>query len=481
MARGEIARLYHELSSARSALDWRAPPEHPLVLKGFEADVLERFPAPCKIYPAGLPAVELPRGWRSGSGSATAVLAGRCGSVPRAPDIAGLARLLHLSAGVVRTIERPDGRYFRFRASGSAGGLFPLEVYVAAREVDGLADAVYWFDPLGHALVKVGPSPHGGATSLVVTGVPWRTGWRYAERGLRHLYWDAGAMLANAMAVAEDAGLAPRLRTVFPDGLVSWLVGADGVNEFPLAVVSLGDREPAIGPEGEAAAGAVDRVPAREFPLITHSQHAGDGGRLGPPRPVGAPLSGEPPQSAGLDQVILARISTRRMDPSRPVPHRLLRWCMAAALRGCRVPHFIAVHNVEDLNPGLYRWPSLDAPIRAGDLRDELLHVCIEQPLGRDAAFVVIAAADMSQLDDRGYREAQLEAGLVDGRLHLAAAALGAGASGISFLDSEIPRLLGEPLAALLFTCVGYPAYRHRAGGAPGAPTKMRPLRPPKQ
>lgn len=35
---------------------------------------------------------------------------------------------------------------------------------------------------------------------------------------------------------------------------------------------------------------------------------------------------------------------------------------------------------------------------------------------------------------------------------------------------------LGEPLAGLLLTCVGVPGCRHRPGGMPGAPTRMRPL-----
>lgn len=476
MARGDVARLYHELSSYESVTEWRAPGWHPLVVKDFETDVLESFPAPCKSYPAQLPRVELPRSWRSDDRSATAVLAGLRGVGQRAPDLSGLARLLHLSAGVVRTIERSDGRFFRFRASGSAGGLFPLELYVAARGVADLADAVYWFDPLNHALVMVGPPPRGDATSLVVTGIPWRTGWRYAERGLRHLYWDAGAMLANTLAVAEDAALAPRLRTVFPDAALTRLVGADGVHEFPLAIVTLGDGEPAIFTGREGAIGAVDRRAPTEFPLITYTQRAGDGERLGAPRPAGAPLSGDPPPSAGLDEVILRRISTRIVDRSRPVSREVLEWSLSASLRGCQVPHFLAVHAVQDLEPGLYRWPALDAPHRHGDLREQLFHVCFDQPLGRDASFVVIAAVDLNQFDDRGYREAQLEAGLVDGRLHLGASALGIGASGMTFIDSEIPRLLDEPLAGLLLTCVGVPAYRHRPGGMPGAPTEMRPL-----
>jgi SagB-type dehydrogenase family enzyme len=476
MARGDVVRLFHQLTSCRSVSDWRAPVEHPLVLRNFEIDVLETFPAPCKTYPAGLPTVKLPRSWRSGNGSATVVLGGRSTPPPGALDLAQLARLLHLSAGVVRTAERTDGRYFRFRASGSAGGLFPLELYVAAHGVDGLPDGVHWFDPLDHALVQVAPAPVGEATTLVVTGIPWRTGWRYAERGFRHLYWDAGAMLANTVALADDAGLDPRLRLVFPDDAVTRLVGADGVQEFPVAILTFGGGEPAIRPRGEAVMGAVDRRAPREFPLVTEAQHAGDGERLDVARPAGAPLSGDPPASAGLEEVILRRISTRIMDPSRSAGRAPLEWSLAASLRGCRLPHFLAVHAVEGLEPGLYRWPELDAPIRRGDLRDELFHVCLDQDLGRDASAVVIAAVDLDQLGDRDYREAQLEAGLVDGRLHLAASALGIGASGMSFNDLEIPRLVGEALAGLLLTCIGVPTYRHRPGGPPGAPTKMRPL-----
>ena len=134
------------------------------------------------------------------------------------------------------------------------------------------------------------------------------------------------------------------------------------------------------------------------------------------------------------------------------------------------MPHFVAVHGVDGLTPGLYKDGH---PIRTGNLRDELLWVTWDQDLGRDAAFVVIGATDIATLDDRGYREAQLQAGIVEGRLHVAAYALGIGASGMTFLDSEIQTLLGEPLEALLFTCVGVPSYRAKGGGRPGEPVKV--------
>ena len=111
-------------------------------------------------------------------------------------------------------------------------------------------------------------------------------------------------------------------------------------------------------------------------------------------------------------------------------------------------------------------------------MREELYRACLEQDLGRDAAFVVIGAIDVGSIDDRAYREAQLAAGLVEGRLHLLAYALGASASGMTFDDTMVPDLVGEPLDTLLFTCVGVPEYASTSGGPPGSPTDIRLITP---
>ena len=143
MAPGDVSRLYHRLTSYGPDRNWPPadPPEHPLLLRDFQTRELATFTAPCKSYEPGLPTTELAKTWPAPAATATEVLAGH--AEPAEPE---LARILFLSAGVVRTSERADGRFYHFRAAGSAGGRFPLEVYVADDT------GVHWYDPINHAL-----------------------------------------------------------------------------------------------------------------------------------------------------------------------------------------------------------------------------------------------------------------------------------------------------------------------------------------
>ena len=133
------------------------------------------------------------------------------------------------------------------------------------------------------------------------------------------------------------------------------------------------------------------------------------------------------------------------------------------------MPHFVAVHAVDGVEPGLYRWPDLAAPLAAATCATSCSASAATRTSGATPPSSSSAPPTSSALDDRGYREAQLDAGIVEGRLHLAAYALGH-----RRLGDDVPRLrdrrrsLGEPLAGLLFTCVGVPTYRSRPGGAPG-------------
>ena len=52
------------------------------------------------------------------------------------------------------------------------------------------------------------------------------------------------------------------------------------------------------------------------------------------------------------------------MDASRSIGGDAFAWSLGAALRGLDVPHYLAVHAVDGVVPGLYRWPDLGRPVR---------------------------------------------------------------------------------------------------------------------
>jgi nitroreductase len=482
MADGDMARLFHRLTSLEpihAGTGWpvRDAVDDPWIVTSFEPSDRALEPPLVKEFPAGLPVIALPRELPAPEGSTLGMLGGQAVGAA-ALDLGQLSRLLHLSAGIVRTEDRSGGRIIPFRAAGSAGGRFPLEVYAVVPEgVDELPPGVHAYRPVEHALLQVGPPPTGAPPALVVTGVPWRTGWRYRERGYRHIFWDAGTVLSQQLVLAASAGLPARLYTEFPDLELRDLVGADGSAEFPVAVLALGDGPPGWTPGERGEQGSVGES-AVEFPLVTATHRAGNSTRWGEPWTPGDTVRDPLPDSPAVNEVIYRRGSTRLMDPSRGVPREVLATALAVALRGIDLPHFVAVHDVAGVAPGLYRWPDLSQPVHGGNLRAELRRIASEQGLAGDAAFVVITAADITSASDRRYRDLQLAAGIVAGRLHLAAYALGYGASGMSFLDSEIPGLLQEDLAAMLFTCVGVPEYTNKPGGPPGEPVHVRQVLP---
>jgi SagB-type dehydrogenase family enzyme len=447
-------------------------------------------------------------------------------------DPAVLARLLYFSGGVTRFAQEGQRRSW-FRASASAGNLHPLELYAACGAVSGVDRGLYHVDLDSFCLARVRPidvRAHlahavgdrlltGSAAVIVITGIPWRTTWKYAERGWRHVFWDAGSLLANLLAVAAAHGVPAHLMFGFMDREVSHILGIDGTTECPVAVVAVG--EPA-GERGTAAEPAepsdldelrleVDPLSPHplEFPLVTDAQQATNldaaealaGWRqacredhdrwLGPaaPRSIDVPDHGESLWEP-IETLILRRGSTRLMA-RRTVPPVALAWVLSAATRPVPadaisaghtlLTHELAIHGVEGHAPGLYEWVAGRLGRRRGgsedQVRDLATYLCLGQPLGGDSAYTVFESADLDAILDtfgpRGYRAAHLEAGIVNGRLLLAAHALGHGATGLTFFDDEIRAAFATRASCLLVTAVGVPSYRPTPGGPPGHPREL--------
>jgi SagB-type dehydrogenase family enzyme len=478
-----------------------------------ESHVLDwaNHPFPFKIYP-DLEPLPLPRTLPDSSVPAIQALSGQVLAPAAALDLAGLARLLFFSAGVTRILHG-----VLFRAAPSAGALYPTELYAVCGPLADLPAGVYHFEPAEFALRRLRdgdvrahlaaaaaePAVAGLPLCLVLTGIPWRTTWKYRERGYRHLFWDAGAIVANLLAVAAAGGWDVRVLLGFVDQEVAGLLGLGEPEEYPLGLVTV--AAPAVAqasgiPQLEPISPRtrpLSRAP-RSYPLGAAAQRAGElpsaealsvwrnqAHRLHAQPATRSLAAGEAGQAHAatdtIEAVILRRGSTRRFA-RQPIPRGALGWAMAAATRpvpsdfvppqATLLEHFLAVHAVQGLPPGAYRWSQGEFQLlRGGAERGRTRSLCLGQDLGGDAAATIFHCAQLEPilqaLGARGYRAAQLEGGVAAERLQLAAFALGVGATGLTFLDDEVSAFLGTRAAPMLTVAVGVPAYRARPGKRP--------------
>jgi hypothetical protein len=126
------------------------------------------------------------------------------------------------------------------------------------------------------------------------------------------------------------------------------------------------------------------------------------------------------------------------------------------------------VNAVAGIAPGAYYYSRTRRALellKAGDLRGNAGYLSLEQPLGADCSVLICYMGDFDRLlgaiGNRGYRAAQLEAGLHGGRAYLAAYALNRGATGLTFYDDDTVEFFSPHAAGkipLLMVALGVPA-----------------------
>lgn len=162
--------------------------------------------------------------------------------------LAEVSQLLWAAQGIT---VRPDGR--KGRTVPSAGALYPLEVYLTVRNVDGLEPGVYHFIPEGHKLRKVFGGDVHTELSAAALGQPWavqapiniviaaiyeRTTVRYGDRGIRYVHMEVGHVGQNISLQAISLNLGTVVGA-FDDDRVHEIIRM-AENEAPLYIMPVG-------------------------------------------------------------------------------------------------------------------------------------------------------------------------------------------------------------------------------------------------
>lgn len=448
------------------------------------------------------------------------------------------ARLSHFLInvyGLTAQLNAIDGRVFYLRAAPSAGGLYPAELYLVSRGNHLLPAGLYnyqarthglwryWDDHIWQSLQEAcfwHPALEATQLALVVTGVFYRSAWRYQDRAYRRICLDTGHLLGNLELAGSLVDFRPHLIGGFADHALNQLLYLDDSSESPFAVAALADllqvdqNLPRLTTT-QPTVQQTDFPPLADGELLPYIHQAtclaSEANVRWQSRPTR--LADQPRPNAeavpddkynfpfclkvstntspidwdtrlqGLEKTILRRRSTREfsganltLDELNTVldftyqPHHYVDQGLDSDpdyFDLSLIETFIAVSGIDGLDAGCYYYAPHAQEIRQirfKNFRQELGYLCLGQALGHDAAAVIFHTADLetaiARHGDRGYRYLHLDAGHLGQRINLAAVRLGLGVSGIGgFFDDQVNDVLGIPEdeAVLYITTLGRP------------------------
>ncbi len=478
----------------------------------------ENKPLLFKIYPT-LEVNRLPKDFRQTGVAALSAIASTkiAAKGKKLPTLDDIAQLLFFSAGVTRSKKFPGGETF-FRAAACTGALYEIELYLVCQDLPDLAAGVYHFGTAEFGLrqLRAGdfrrlvveatanePAVAKAPLLLVCTGTYWRNAWKYRSRTYRHFGWDNGTLLANALAMSTALGFPSRLLLGFVDQQINALLDVDTRKEVAFSIMAVGHTSKRPPKEAVCEPLSLPLVPysrqevdypamrqmheastllSKEEVAVWRKQKFGNRPALGSKGAL-IPLNSIPDAqlpSETIEQVIQRRGSTRKFA-RKSITFANLSTLLDRATRGIPADFleprgsplndlYLIVHSVEGFAPGAYffhRDKKALELLKEGDFRERAGYLGLEQELPADASVDIFFLADLYKISNafgnRGYRATQLEAGIIGGKLYLAAYAQKLGASGLTFYDDDVvnffsPHAKGK--SAIFLVCCG-----HSAGG----------------
>jgi SagB-type dehydrogenase family enzyme len=138
------------------------------------------------------------------------------------------------------------------RTAPSAGATYPLEIYLAVGEVEGLEPGIYHYSPSKNSLeiVKEKDVRNGltraalrqemieeAPVSIIIAADYGRTTDRYGQRGIRYVHMEVGHVGQNVSLQAIALGLGTVMIGAFEDQKVKEVLG---IEEEPLYIIPIG-------------------------------------------------------------------------------------------------------------------------------------------------------------------------------------------------------------------------------------------------
>ena len=171
-----------------------------------------------------------------------------------------LSQILWAAQGITLKIDTVPGVWVGqewlggVRTAPSAGALFPIELYIAAGNVENLGQGLYKYNALNHTLIKMvdgdqreevrkaalGQSAvKNGPACIIIAGNVGRTEYKYKSRAKQYVYIESGAVSQNIYLQCNTLGIGTVLIGAISEDPMKIALSMPDY-ETPIAVMPIG-------------------------------------------------------------------------------------------------------------------------------------------------------------------------------------------------------------------------------------------------
>lgn len=356
-----------------------------------------------------------------------------------------LHRFLILIGGLSAKKSYP-GVTYALRTNPSAGALYPVEVYVQIKNVEGFQNGIYHLSPSEQALVLLHPlsANEGVENFLHVRNVDgfcflfstlyYRSSWKYRDRAFRYCLHDSGHMMGALEASCQYYDKPYRFcYAIDKTGLNRWF--GFGSEEFFLSSGIVGIESPLSVVTPTLHLETCDGTRFFEANTLIEKTYVATSAIT--PHPQSQTPAFEMDKEAFL-KTIWKRRSAREFDSTRSITQndfdRIVTF-LAQPIPSdcdCSVDVYAVIHRVEGMWRGVWKE---GAYVKSGDFVVKSGYLCLEQAIGESGAVTFFLVGDESE----NYQALVQKAGIIGHRLYLISNYLGIGCSGIgAYYDEEV-------------------------------------------
>jgi SagB-type dehydrogenase family enzyme len=361
------------------------------------------------------------------------------------------------------TVEKvyKDGLY-QLRVNPSAGALYPTEVYVQIRGIQGIVDGIYHLEVANNSLILIYeliddglehyilPNNRINGFIFLISCVYYRSSWKYKNRSVRYCFLDSGHHLGAVEASAYVHSRDVQFIFDFDKLALTADLGFEN-KEFVTACAISGEFQDKKVRRLRLKVPFVcgtDYFEANQFIEDCYKETALQSSSYNKLEYPQFDFNRE-----RYFQTIWNRRSIRRFE-KQPISQELYFKILQELKQPIATENFeeieiySVVHRVEKVASGLYQGMHL---LKEGDFSDKVGYLCVNQSLVRDSAVTLFFVSGY-----QNYQTAMQMAGLIGQRLYLCSNYWGIQCSGIgAYFDDETQEFLATDKDVLYAMVIG--------------------------